>query len=315
MLPFLLRRWRIDLLFAAYNTSVILSPAPVVLLTHNFNPYSSLRIPWSFYGRARHMALRLLGRLSAMVAHTVVFVSHSSARMIAPRLKMPTSRVRIVHHGWSPWEDSDQAWRGPDLELPERYILTVSDIQPHKNLEVLLDAFERLATTDGYPGHLLVVGGEKDMSSNYARHVLAVRDNLACSERIHFVGSLPNHMLPPVYMGAELFVFPSLEETFGMPLVEAMGSGLPLVVSDWRLAPGGEGDRLNVGPEICGGAAEFFEPTNAGSLVEAMRRVLFNPSRRAELIRIGQVRVKEFSWDKAAAALVSIFEEAAAVAD
>jgi glycosyltransferase involved in cell wall biosynthesis len=89
-----------------------------------------------------------------------------------------------------------------------------------------------------------------------------------------------------------------------------MGAGAPLVVSDWRLAPGGERERFNVGPEICGEAAEFFDPTSAASLVEAMRRVLFNHVRRDELVKMGQVQAGKFSWDDAAAALLAIFEEA-----
>ncbi len=312
ILPVLLRRWRIDLLFAAYNNAVLMSPAPVVLLTHNFNPYSRLPIPWSVYGRARHAVLRLLGQLSARMARTVVFVSHASAEVMAPRLRVPASGVRVVHHGWAPLEGLGEARGRLDLTLPQRYILTVSDLQPHKNLEVLLNAFERLVVSGAYSGHLAIVGGQKDMSSRYAKDLLVARQRMVCCERVHFVGNLPHHMLPPVYRRADLFAFPSLEETFGLPLVEAMGAGVPVIVSDWRLSPGGERDRLNVGPEICGDAAEFFDPTSPDSLVKAMQRVLTNPARRAELVRMGQVRAKEFSWDKAAAALVAIFEEAGA---
>jgi glycosyltransferase involved in cell wall biosynthesis len=119
-------------------------------------------------------------------------------------------------------------------------------------------------------------------------------------------------MLLPVYRGADLFVFPSLEETFGLPLLEAMGVGIPVVVSDWRLAPGGERERVNVGPEICGEVAEYFDPTSPTSLVGTMQRVLMDHSRRVELARMGQIRAREFSWDKAATALIATFEEAAA---
>ena len=312
VLPTLVRRWRIDLLFAAYNTAVLLSPVPIVLLIQNSNPYSRLPIPWSLYARARHVALRALGGLSARVARKVLFVSHASAKVIAPQLGVPASSVRVVHHGWLPLEDSDGVGRRLDLKLPDRYILTVSDLQPHKNLEVLLDAFQRLVATDGYDGHLVIVGGQKDMfSSRYARHLLAIRQRMPCVERVHFTGSVPHEMLLPVYRGADLFVFPSLEETFGLPLLEAMGVGVPVVVSDWRLAPGGERERVNVGPEICGKAAEFFDPTDSASLVKAMQGVLTDRARRDELILRGRARAREFSWDKAAAALLTIFEEAA----
>lgn len=312
ILPVLLRRRGIDLLFAAYNNAVLLSHTPEVLLVHNVNPYSRLAIPWSFYGRARNLALRGLGLLSSRVARTVVFVSHESARVIAPRLGIPTSRVRVVHHGWLPFADSTEGETWRRGEVPDRYILAVSDLQPHKNVEVLLGAFDRLVGGGVYPGDLVIVGGQKEMSSSYARRLLAVHQRMLCSERVHFIGSVPHEMLLPVYRGADLFVFPSLEETFGLPMLEAMGVGVPVVVSDWRLAAGGERERVNVGPEICGEAAEYFDPTSSESLADAMQRVLMDHVRRAELARMGQVRAKEFSWDKAATALMAIFEEAAA---
>jgi len=311
ILPVLLRRWDIDLLFAAYNNAVLLSHTPTVLLVHNANPYSRLAIPWSIYGRARHVALRGLGLLSSRVARTVVFVSHASARVMAPRLGISTSRVRVVHHGWLSFGDSTEGESWLRRELPACYVLAVSDLQPHKNLEVLLRAFERLVAEGAYPGDLVIVGGRREMSSKYAERLLARCKESTCAERVHFVGDIPHHMLPLVYRGADLFAFPSLEETFGFPLVEAMGEGIPVIAADWRLAPGGEQERLNVGPEICGNAAEFFDPTSSDSLAGAMQRVLMDHSRRAELARMGQIRAKEFSWDKAAAALLAIFEEAA----
>ncbi len=315
ILPVLLRRWDIDLLFAAYNNAVLLSHTPTVLLVHNISPYSRLSIAWSIYGRARHTALRALGLLSSRVARTVVFVSHASARVMAPRLGIPTSRVRVVHHGWLPFADSTEGESWHRREFPARYILAVSDLQPHKNLEVLLSAFERLVAERAYPGDLVIVGGQREMSSKYAGRLLALSRQSTCAERVHFIGDLPHPMLPPVYRGADLFAFPSLEETFGFPLVEAMGVGVPVIAADWRLAPGGEHERLNVGPEICGDAAEFFDPTSPESLAGAMQRVLTDHGRRAELARMGQIRAKEFSWDKAAAALIGIFEEAAAAAN
>ena len=310
-LPTLLRRWGADLLFAAYNMAVLRSPIPFVLMAQNFNPYSRLPIAWSLYGRARHVVLRVLGRLSARTARSVVFVSHSSARVMAPRMGVPADRVRVVYHGWSP-PDEDTGAKGPlNIRLPKRYILTVGDLQPHKNLEVLLEAFQRLVAMYAYPGHLVIVGDQKDMSSGYTRQLMAVRKRLTCRDRVHFAGRVPHHELFPVYRGSDLFAFPSLEETFGLPLLEAMGVGVPVVVSDWRLAPGGERERVNVGPEICGEAAAFFDPTDSASLVEAMQGVLADRARRDELARRGQVRAREFSWDKAAAALLTIFEEAA----
>jgi len=312
ILPVLLRRWRADLLFAAFNTAVLLSPVPVVLVAHSVNAYSELPIRWPLYMSARHAGLRWLGRLSARVASAVVFVSETSARVMAPRMGVPAARVRVVHYGWRSAEDGAGAGPPLGLALPERYVLTVGDLLEHKNVEVLLEAFQRLVGEHAYPGQLVIVGNPPTASSRYARHLLDVRAQRACRDRVHFVGRLPHPALLAVYRAAELFVFPSLEETFGLPLVEAMGAGVPVVAGDWRLNPGGEHGRTNVGPEICGTAAEFFDPTDAASLVRAMGRLLADPTRRDELARAGRIRARAFSWKKAAAALLAIFEHAAA---
>lgn len=309
VLPVLLRRWGVDLLFAAFNTAPLLSPVPVVLVAHSVNPYSELPIRWSRYVRARLAALRWLGRRSARVARAVVYVSETSARVMAPRMGVPPSRVRVVHYGWRAPAESGAA--EPRLDLPKRYLLTVGDLQQHKNLEVLIEAFERLVTEDGYPGDLVIVGSRHDMTPEYGGQLEALHARLASRDRIHFVGSVPHPELFAVYRGAELFVFPSLEETFGLPLVEAMGAGVPVVAADWRLAPAGDAGRTNVGPEICGEAAEFFAPTDPASLLEAMRRVLGDPARRDRLARQGPIRARAFSWDTAATALLGIFEEVA----
>ena len=309
VLPVRLRHWEVDLLFAAYNTGVLCCPAPVVLVAHNSNPYSRLPIPWSVYGRSRHVLLRLLGRLSARTAQRVVFVSHTSARIMAPRMGVAPSHVRVVHYGWSPPDEADLRENPQGLDLPERYVLTVADLQPHKNVETLLRAFDRLGAADGYPGHLVIAGGRKDMSSGYARRLFDILRSLPCRERVHFVGSIPHPSLDRAYQRAELFVFPSLEETFGLPLLEAMGAGVPAVVSDWRRAPGGEKDRFNVGPEVCGEAAEFFDPTSATALADAMARVLHDLARRTELAEMGIARARQFSWEHAAREMLAIFEE------
>lgn len=310
ILPVLLWRWKIDLLYAAYDTAVLLSPAPVVLLSHNPNPYTQLSLPWSHYARARDAILRVLGRLSARVARTVVFVSHTSAKVIAPTLRVPMSRVRVVHHG--SWLDEEFGVTGSaaDLDLPDHYILAVSDLYPHKNFEVLLDSFHQLVTSGSYRGHLVVAGTKKNPALEYVGRLAHLRDSLPCCEQIHFVGNIPHSDLVAAYRAADLFVFPSLAETFGLPLVEAMACGTPVVTSDWRLAPGGETGKFNVGPEICGEAAEFFDPTDPAALMGAMRRVLLDESRRNELVRLGRVRVQAFSWEKSAKELLGILEEA-----
>ena len=310
-LPVLLLRWNIDVLYAAFNTAVLLSPVPVVLLSHNCAPFSLEHLAWSPYGHARNKILRFLGRLSARVARTVVYVSHSSARVVAPQMKVPASRIRVIYHGWSPvpdgeGEDGRATWR-----LPDRYLLSVADLYPHKNLEVLMAAFQLLVAKGSYAGDLVIAGARKRSAWKYGGDLEALRDGLPCRDRIHLIGSIPHPALFAAYRAADLFLFPSLMESFALPLVESMGFGVPLIVSDWRLAPGGEQTRINVGPEICADAAEYFNPLDPQSFANAIERVLTNPHRRHELVQRGIARARDFSWERSAVELLRILEEAA----
>ncbi len=202
ILPAVLRRWQPDLLFAAFNTAVLLSPVPIVLVAHSVNAYSRLPIRWPLYMTIRHAALRRLGLFSGRIAGAVVFVSETSARLTAPRMRVPESRTRVVHYGWRAPADA-----GPGVAdvptLPERYILTVGDLLEHKNVEVLLEAFVRLVEDHGYTGDLVVVGGTPGGSVSYVRGLLAKREQLACRDRVHFVGSVPGAAMPEVYRAAE----------------------------------------------------------------------------------------------------------------
>lgn len=309
ILPLLLARWHIDILYAAFDTAVLLSPVPVVLLSHNCGPFAPTRLSMSVYGRARNVILRFLGILSAWKARTVVFVSNSSAKMLSRKMRIPESKTRVVHHGCSPIQGTEtDGCRLPE-DLPKRYILSVADLYPHKNLEVLLEAFQLLTAKGSYSGDLVLVGARRKNVWGYGQRLLALRETLGCRDRIHFVGSIPHPHLFAVYQNADLFVFPSLYETFALPLVEAMASHVPLVVADWRLAPGGEMDRINVGPEICADAAEYFNPLDPCSFAAAIDRVLTDPQKQKELAGRGWDRVQDFTWQRSATALLQIFEE------
>lgn len=310
VLPILARRCQADLFFAAFNTAPLLSPVPVVLVQHSVNAYSNLPIPWPAYMRARHAGLRWLGRQSSRIARCVLFVSETSARFMAPRLGVPPDRVRVIHYGWRQ-QDAGTSAASLLVALPERYVLTVGDLLDHKNIETLMDAFDRLVSDTSYPGDLVVVGRTQEDATDYARRLRQRVGQLKWPERVQFIGHVPPAVMTNLYERADLFALPSLEETFGLPLVEAMGAGTPVVATDWRLHPGtGDGGRTNVAPEICGDAAEFFDPLNPVSLAGAMGRVLSDPAHRDELVRRGRAQAARFSWTRGAEQLLQVFEEA-----
>ena len=175
--------------------------------------------------------------------------------------------------------------------LPARYILFVSTIEPRKNLGVLLDAFENLKRSGRYDGSLVVVGRIGWKSEQFVSRLRA-RD-------VHHLDYLDPAELQEVYRKAELFVFPSIYEGFGFPLLEAMAYGVPTIAA--------ESSSL---PEIAGDAAVYFDPRDAAQLESAIVRVMDNHEVRHGLIARGRERVAQFRWDTAAERTVEVLQHA-----
>ncbi|MGZ8831878.1 MAG: glycosyltransferase family 4 protein, partial [Thermoanaerobaculia bacterium] len=165
--------------------------------------------------------------------------------------------------------------------LPKHYILFVGTIEPRKNLEVLLDAFDELRRSGHYDGSLVVAGMIGWKSE-------AVAGRLKGPDIVH-LHYLPAGQLATAYRNADVFVFPSIYEGFGFPMLEAMQSGVPVIAA-----------RSSSLPEVGGDAALYFDPHNAGELAGQLRRVLRDETLRRDLAERGRQRIAQFRWDRAA---------------
>jgi glycosyltransferase involved in cell wall biosynthesis len=204
----------------------------------------------------------------------IICVSESTRNDLLQFYEVDARRVFAIHSGVSTTTDNRQ----PTTALPRRYILFVSTIEPRKNLGVLLDAFDRLKARSAYDGALVVVGRVGWKSEQLVTR-LRGRD-------IHHLDYLGAGDLAAVYRRAEIFVFPSIYEGFGFPLLEAMSHGVPSIAA-----------RSSSLPEIGGDAALYFDPKNARELEASIERLLNDPALRAELIDRGHERAAQFRWD------------------
>jgi glycosyltransferase involved in cell wall biosynthesis len=173
--------------------------------------------------------------------------------------------------------------------LPSRYILFVSTIEPRKNLGVLLDAFERLKKRGAYDGDLVVVGKVGWKSEDLVPRL--------AGPGVHHLDYLKPNELASVYVHADMFVFPSIYEGFGFPLLEAMAFGIPSIAA-----------RSSSLPEIGGDAAMYFDPNDARELEKAIERLANDRDLRHDLIARGKERAREFRWDLAAERTVEVLK-------
>ena len=213
----------------------------------------------------RHMAREIA------VADAVICVSESTRRDLLEFYEIDPSRVFAIRSGLA------QLTARSSQLAAGRYILFVSTIEPRKNLDVLLDAFGRLS----YDGELIVAG-----KIGWKAEGIVPRLRVP---RVRHLDYVDTDALAALYAGAELFVFPSIYEGFGFPLLEAMAHGVPSIAA-----------RSSSLPEIGGDAALYFDPRDARELQSLMQRVLTDRALRDDLAARGRARAAQFRWDRTA---------------
>ena len=274
-------------------------PAPTVVTVHDM----SLRLHPSCHPVRRLLINRPLITVAIRSASEIVTVSHSARRDLLRLHKTNSDRVTVVHEaaapGFAPIADRallDAVRR--QYRLPQRFVLYVGTIEPRKNLPRLMEAFAA-ARAQGMP-HELVCAGPYGWSS---RDLTAVIDRLGIRDGVHFTGYVPVEQLPAIYNLAEMFAFPSVYEGFGLPVVEAMACGTPVITSNTSSLD-----------EIASGAAETVDPYCADAIADAMLRLARDADWRRELSARGRARARRFSWTRTAREMLAIYQRAAGVA-
>jgi len=279
-----------DVLFCPGNVAPLHVPRRVKLVV-TVHSLAFLERP-EVYGRAFRLYYELLVPRVLERAEAVITVSTSEARSIAKRFPRAAERVRVTPLAASP------VFR-PSPDTPrERRLLFVGNLGPGKNLAGALAAFERVAPS--VPHRLTVVGAS--FGTFRAAHPGSDGVAPAIRDRVDWAGQVDDPAeLAELYRRAELLVFPSLYESFGLPALEAMACGTPVLVSD-----------LPALRETVGDAGEYVDPRDPEALAEAMRGLLDDGERRAELGGRGVDRAAGFSWDRTARETWKILSEVAA---
>lgn len=235
----------------------------------------------------------LLAEDAARRSDRIITVSQYTADQVARHLGYPREQISVVHHGIHPlprFSDQDLAAfrRRHDLEAP--FLLHVGAIQKRKNIVRVVEAFERLNSQ-----FRLVLAG----SAGYgAKEIMARIDSSQARERIHVHGYVDDALLARLYRTATALVFPSLEEGFGFPVVEAMSVGLPVVTSN----------RSSL-PEVAGGAARLVDPESTDEIEAGIEEVIVDQDLRQRLISQGQTRAAGFNWIKAAHETLQVYDQ------
>jgi len=242
---------------------------------------------------------------SSRIATRVIVGSESARDDVIRLLGVPKEKVSKVYSGgvtsnYGPVTDSQLLGQVRQrYHLPESFLFTVGVMEPKKNVIAAVRALALLGQRPETAVSLVVGGSTKHDARN--REVFQAISELGLQDSVVFTGSIAESDMPAVYGLAKAMIFPSLYEGFGLPVLEAMACGTPVVAS-----------RVSSLPEICGDAAILINPLSPGEIAEACRTILLDRARADELRARGFRNVLRFSWTESARELLRIFNECAA---
>jgi glycosyltransferase involved in cell wall biosynthesis len=287
--PWQARQW--DLMHSMAFVTPFVSPAPTIVTVYDL---SFLHFPERFPALQRWYLTSQTKR-SCQQAQRVITISESSRQDVHHYFGVPLSQIDVVYPGvndrYQPLSSEQITSFRHQQNLPDTFILHVGTLQPRKNIPLLLEAMAKLENKEV---HLVLAGGKGWLYNE----IFAQIETLGLTERVIFPGYVADKDLPLWYNAAALFAFPSVYEGFGMPVVEAMACGTPVVASNASSIP-----------EAIGDAGLLFNPQDASELAERMASVLHDSELSATMRANGLKQAKNFSWEAAGRETAVIYHQ------
>ena len=288
LLPRLVEAARLDLFHAPVNVAPAYLRTPFVLTlleAEPFMPDSRIPVPLLAYWR-------LARAWSARRARTVVAISEAAALELMRYMHLPARKLTVIHLGVD-----DTRFPAPADAPRDGYLLWVGRSYPRKNLVRLVEAYSALSPDLRSSHPLVLVGVEGWDDARLRRRVREL--GLEAVGHVRFAGRVPDESLPEWYRKASLFVFPSLHEAYGLPVLEALASGTPVLASD-----------IPALREVAGDAVDYVSPTDCQAMTAAMHRMLTSPELADQRRARGLKRVQQFSWRATAEATHAVYARA-----
>lgn len=285
-LPLLLKKIKPDIFHATSFVAPLLQPCKTIVTMHDL---IHLIFPKD-YGPQQKFYYRFIVQNALKSAARIIADSASTKNDLIRRLGVPENKVSVISLAaeeiFRPIVDEKAlgVFR-KEHHLPDKFILYVGNRKRHKNLAVLVRAFDLFKQKD-QSGYKLIMTGQKDEGIDHG-------------ENIVFAGEIEDASLPLLYNAASLFVMPSLYEGFGLPALESMACGIPVISSN-----------VSSLPEVVGDAGILVDPSDEKALAEAMRKVLSDPALARSMREKGLERSKEFSWTKCASETLALYQSA-----
>ncbi len=298
-LPRAVRTYKLDVLHCTANTAPLLLDVPLILTLHDvlfLKPGEGVNTA-TLYQKFGNWYRALLVRRLVARCRIILTISKYAEQEIINELAIPQSQIKVLYNGvgerfTAPVPADRLADTVKKYQLPARYFFFLGSSDPRKNLKNVLLAFVKYSRMD--TDVRLIVSGKLP---DFLHRILTPDEYAYIEQRCHFIGYIPDEDLPALYTLAEIFLFPSISEGFGLPILEAMACGTPVITST-----------LTAMPEVAGNAALLVDPYQPDSIADAMQQLAGKPQFRQQLIQLGREQITHFSWTQTAQQVLNIYK-------
>lgn len=298
-LPRQVKKLGIDLLHCTCNTGPVYSPVPLVLTLHDIIYLENLNFRGSSYQNFGNLYRRIVVPRVVDKSELIITVSEFEKRLIRDRLQIPEEKIRVIYNGiherfrQNTDMESVEKFRRK-MNLPEKFLLFLGNRAPKKNSINVIRAYAKYVRQSASPVPLVIADFDRKELMRY----LDTIDAGYCSTYLHFTGYIHPDNMPLLYQSSSYFLYPSLRESFGMPILEAMACGVPVMTSNTSSMP-----------EVAGDAAFYVDPFSVEDICRGLVQMTANNFPRNLYIEKGLGRVKLFSWEEAAKKILAIYRK------
>ncbi len=289
-----LRRLRLDLYHATHYVLPIATPSRVVVTIHDI---IHLLYPQFLPNRLAFIYAQRMMRRSLTRADRVIAVSENTKSDLMEYFETDGSTIEVIHNGVD--ETFRQKLSEADLDrwlrqlgIRRPYLLFVGNPKPHKNLDRVIRAYARAVELAGFDAPLVCVGDRTAAQFKLRQRA----EQLGIADRLYLLGHVAQEALPALYQGAALFLYPTLYEGFGLPVVEAMASGAPVLTSNTSALK-----------EVAGGYAHLVDPLDGERMAKAIARLMTDDEYRQSLVEKGVARAADFRWELCARKTLEVY--------
>ena len=297
-LPSIAKKYDLDLLHCTANTGPLKCSIPLVLTLHDIIYLESLDFKGTMYQNAGNLYRKMVVPKLVKKSQLIITVSQFEKEKIVSRLQLPTEKVKVVYNAvsekfnnnYSP--ESIKALKR-QYNLPDEFILFLGNTAPKKNTSNVIKAYTEYCLANYTAIPLVLLDYNKELVEAFLKEIKQEK----LLQNFVFPGYVKHDQMPLMYNAATLFLYPSLRESFGLPILEGMACGVPVVTSTTSSMP-----------EVAGDAAVLVDPYSPAAIAEGISNILSDKEKWNNLKYRGLERAKLFTWKEAAKSVLSIYE-------